>query len=224
VFPYEAGPVQPVDAKLAWEESIAVGLLLNAGAKQKSWQAPPHWPNLVAVHEPEAALSFAFGNFPQLVRNLQILAAHSDLSEVRPQGGQPAAVPALTEWADKVFAKRQFPQMLIAIGALRLAKHFDLAGKLLGLPESEVPAEWRAAWANEQAALGWHCGQHAEARALWNKLPDSVPVLFNRGMAALFSGDAAEARKALTKAVSQLPEAGAWHHLGQLYLTLADGR
>jgi len=224
VLPYDAGPVQPIDAKLAWDESIAVARLLNPAVNSKAWQAPPHWQSLVAVHEPAAALAFAFGNFPQLVRNLQLLLQKPDLTALRPEAGQPASVPALTDWAEQVFAKRQFPQMLLAVGALRLAKQFDLAAKLIALPESAVPAEWRAAWANEQAALAWHAGRHAEARAMWQKLPDSPPVLFNRGMASLFLGDAAEARAALDQAVAQLPEASAWHHLGRLYLTLTETR
>jgi hypothetical protein len=48
--------------------------------------------------------------------------------------------------------------------------------------------------------------------------------LFNRGMAALFLGDAVAAREALTRATAMLPETGAWHHLGRLYLALAEAR
>jgi hypothetical protein len=43
-------------------------------------------------------------------------------------------------------------------------------------------------------------------------------------MASLFLGRAAEARSALQQAVEQLPDTSAWHHLGHLYLTLADAR
>ena len=53
-------------------------------------------------------------------------------------------------------------------------------------------------------------------------MPANTPVLFNRGMAALFSDRPQEARTALTEAVARLPEAGAWHHLGRLYLALAE--
>jgi hypothetical protein len=49
-------------------------------------------------------------------------------------------------------------------------------------------------------------------------------VSFNRGMAALFCGQHAEARIALSEAVKQLPDTTAWHHLGQLYLTLPLGQ
>src|SRR5581483_2619950 len=54
--------------------------------------------------------------------------------------------------------------------------------------------------------------------------PESVPVLFNRGMAALFLGRPAEAREDLRRAVGRLPEPDGWHHLGRLYLALAGGR
>ena len=49
-------------------------------------------------------------------------------------------------------------------------------------------------------------------------------MLFNRGMAALFAGDNAAAREALRKAVAKLPESSGWHHLGRLYLALAEAK
>jgi hypothetical protein len=91
---------------------------------------------------------------------------------------------------------------------------------LIKTHDSSVPPAWRAAWANEKAALAWQRGRFEEARSQWQALPDSVPVLFNRGMAALFCGHPDEARAALTDAVAQLPDTGAWHHLGRLYLSM----
>jgi hypothetical protein len=41
-------------------------------------------------------------------------------------------------------------------------------------------------------------------------------------MAALFLGRAAEARSPLSRAVSQLSDENGWHHLGKLYLALAE--
>src|SRR5437764_1284808 len=86
-----------------------------------------------------------------------------------------------------------------------------------------VPAEWTVAWANETAALQWHRGEREQAARSWQALPESVPVLFNRGMAALFLGRPVEARAELRKAVERLPESSGWHHLGRLYLALAGG-
>ena len=49
-------------------------------------------------------------------------------------------------------------------------------------------------------------------------------MLFNRGMAALFAGDIAVAKQHLTAALAKLPTSSAWHHLGRLYVILADLR
>jgi hypothetical protein len=224
VQPFDAGPVQPIDPRPAWDGAVAAARCLCPDADANSWKAPPQWSQLVAAHEPAAALAFSLGNFPQLVRNLHMLMQRADLTDLRPAGGEPVSAPGLSEWAGQVAKQGQYPQTLLAIGALRLARHFDRAAELLGEQEATAPSEWRAALANEKAALAWHRGQVDEARALWQALPASVPVLFNRGMSALFSEQAAEARTALREAVAGLPEAGAWHHLGRLYLALAEMR
>jgi tetratricopeptide (TPR) repeat protein len=221
VTPYEVGPVQPIDARPAWEEAIAVAKCYGAG-DARAWQAPPQWPQLVAAHEPAAALAFCVGNFPQLMRNFQQLLQARTLAELRPTAGRPVQASALLEWAKKIAAQKQFPGVVLALGALRLANQFAEADELVQACESSVPANWSAAWANEKAALAWQRGHVDEALAQWQAMPASVPVLFNRGMAALFAGQPAEARAALTEAVSQLPETSAWHHLGRLYLTLVE--
>ena len=91
----------------------------------------------------------------------------------------------------------------MAFGLLRLARQWDAAEALSKTP---VPAEWADAWANEEAALLWQRGHKEEAARRWQTLPESVPVLFNRGMAALFLGRPADARADLRKAVVQAAE------------------
>jgi hypothetical protein len=83
---------------------------------------------------------------------------------------------------------------------------------------------WRAAWANEEAALLWHDGQWEQAAEAWQTQPASVPVRFNRGMAALFLGRPANAHADLQQAAGQLPEDQAWHHLARLYVALSETR
>ncbi|MCI0642195.1 MAG: hypothetical protein L0Y72_04040 [Gemmataceae bacterium] len=222
VMPYEAGPVQPIDSKLAWDETLAVAGFY--GVTSGRWQTPPQWPQLVASHEPAVALAFALGNFPQLVRNFHLILTKTNLEEFKPETARPVQAQGLLEWANEVTMKKQFPQALMALGALRLAKQFDQAEALAKSLEADVPGESRAAWDNERAALRWHQGKTAEAKALWNKLPASVPVLFNRGMAELFTGNAQAARQLLADAISQIPEQSAWHHLARLYQTLAANR
>jgi hypothetical protein len=183
--------------------------------------APPDWPMLVASQEPVVALAFATGNFPQMVRHVQPLLQASKLAEMRPLPGRPIPVPALLAWANE---QTTYPQILLALGGLRLARQFDAAEKLLSTHRPDVPAEWQPALANEEAALAWHAGRHDEAVKMWRGQADSIPVLFNRGMAALFSGKPTDARKSLNAAIAKLSEDSGWYHLGQLYLAVAQMR
>jgi tetratricopeptide (TPR) repeat protein len=112
----------------------------------------------------------------------------------------------------------------LCLHAAKAARHYEEAANLLQQQRAHVPAQWQAAWTNEEAALAWHRGQADEAAQLWRSQPESVPVLFNRGMAALFLARPAESRRWLSQAVVQLPETSAWHHLGRLYLALAEMR
>src|SRR5207253_1077306 len=61
VTPYEVGPVQPLDPKLAWDEGLAA-------IGESRQHAPPHWSSLVANHESTVAIAYCAGNFPQLMR------------------------------------------------------------------------------------------------------------------------------------------------------------
>jgi len=223
VSPYEVGPVQPLDPKLAWDEALAV-LPWYATGSTKRPQAPPQWAQLVSGHESVVAVACSAGNFPQLMRNFHDILSLPNLADLRPVAGRAAVVAELTPWVEKVGASQQFPQMVLALGALRLAKNFDAAENFIAEHDASIPAEWRTGWENEKAAVLWHSGRHDEARKAWDALDATPPVLFNRGMAALFAGDTAIAKQHLTAAIAQLPTTSAWHHLGRLYLTLADLR
>jgi hypothetical protein len=221
VVPHEAVPMQPADPRLAWEDALALVDHFAHGANAPRWEVPTDWPSLVAAQEPAIALAFCVGNFPQMVRNLHPLLAGGDLTTLRPSLGRPVSVsPTLLQWANTV---RGYPQLLLTIGVLRLARRFDEASALLR-SQGDAPKSWQALRANEEAALAWHRGQADEALALWQAQKPSVPVLFNRGMAALFLGRPREAQTALGQAVAQLPDTSAWHHLGHLYLALAATR
>jgi hypothetical protein len=221
VTAYEAGPVQPIDPKLAWDESLSVIALAGQPVNTRGWKAPPCWSGLVSGHEPVVALAMCVASFPQLVRNFHMILQMTDLTLVKPQAGRPVEAPELTTWADDLAVRKQFPQVLVALGTLRLAKQFEAAATFAHKLDAEVPAVWRTAWDNEKAALAWHAGRADEALAAWRQLAPTVPVLFNRGMAELFLGKPEAAREHLALAVAQLAETSAWHHLGRLYLALA---
>jgi hypothetical protein len=222
VVPFEAAPVQPVDAGLAWDEAVAVARYFQPENEVVTWLVPPDWAAIVSAQEPAAALSFSFGNYPQLVRNLHALFHAVDIPALLPTGAASPSTPALRDWAAASARKGSFPQFLLAVGVLRLARQFDAASELLNRHRAKAPPDWRAGWANEEAAIAWHRGQAQEAATLWQKQAPSIPVLFNRGMSTLFLGKPKEARPMLTEAVDQLSEKDGWHHLGRLYLALAE--
>jgi hypothetical protein len=222
VLPFEVLPVQPVDPRLAWDEATAVLSAFHRNDSIGTFQAPPDWSCFVASHEPAFALAFSAGNFPQLVRHLHPLLHAKKLSGLRPGTPAAEASPDAVEWPG--LSQRDFPQLLITLGLLRVTRQFERAAELLRMRESEVPGKWQAAWANETAALAWHRGQVEEAEMLWQTQGPTPAALFNRGMAALFADRPADARPLLAKAVAQLPDDGGWHHLGSLYLALAEMR
>jgi tetratricopeptide (TPR) repeat protein len=220
VVPYDAVPVQPVEPQLAWDDALAVLQYFPAAGAPRSGTVPDDWPALVCDQESAVALAFCLGNFPQLVRNLHPLLNGSDLAALGVAPARPVTASSLLGW---VHSSREPAHLLLAAGVLRLARHFDEAEDLLR-EAAPLPAEWQPVRANEEAALAWHRGRADEALALWEAQPASVPVLFNRGMAALFLGRPGPARAALAEAVAALPETSAWYHLGHLYLALSEAR
>ncbi len=213
VMPYEAGPVQPIEPKLAWDEGLAV--LSHFGVATKGMKPPTGWVNLVALADPQVAIAFCFGNYPQLVRDFHKLLQHDDLTKLRPASASPVAVPALADWADNATG---FPQSIFALAAYRLAKNFDRAARL---QKAEVPAEWQATWDNELASLAWHQGRAEDAIAMWRTQEPTLPVRFNLAMANLFTGRGKSAKADLEAVMDDLPENTAWHHLARLYHTLS---
>jgi hypothetical protein len=216
--PHDAVPVQPVDPQLAWHDALAVARHFALSAPARTFTVPPQWPVLVATQEPAVALAFCLGNFPQMVRSLvPLLTGEPAALRVGPTAPTSAPEPLL-EWAN---GKHDYPQALLAAGALRLARHFDAAEAIL---KADAPDAWQPMAANERAALAWHRGQHERAWEMWQQQGATIPVLFNRGMAALFLDHPADAKVALSAAVAGLPETSAWYHLGHLYLALANAR
>jgi len=220
VLPYESVLVQPVDAPLAWADGLAVLRHFPQLPRGLNLKAPPDWPQIVAAQEPAVALAFVLGNFPQLVRNLQPLLAAEDLPALRQLAPHATGTTALRMWAEAV---QEPADVLLAAGVLRLAGELNQAAALLGRV-ARMPAEWQALRANEEAGFFWHQGRCDEALKCWETQEESVPVLFNRGMANLFLGQPAQARMALEQAVQNLPETSAWHHLASLYLALAKAQ
>jgi len=223
VEPHEVAVGYRAEPRLAWQESLEV--LAAFGRSADPIPAPAEWGSLVARQDGIAALPFALGNYPQRVRNLGQLLEAADLRDLLPAPAESTPVSTgLLKWGTRHIQAGDLPQALIAAANYRAAGDFVRADETLQGLKATVSAEWRDVVGNEEAALDWHRGDYAKAADLWAALPDSLPVQFNRGMAALFLGDRAEARKHLQDVVAGLADTNAWLHLASLYLALAEMR
>lgn len=226
----ELGQVEPhemtvglrTDPRTAWTQSIEA---LGTAVDQLKVTAPSDWGRLIVRQNAVAALPFAIGNYPQRVRELGTLIQTNDLSKLLEQSKQDSDVSKnLGQWCEKHIESGKMPQAMIAAALYRVSGDLETASRTLEVLVKTAPFEWTTTLENERAALLWETGRHAQARAMWESLPDTNPVMFNRGMAALFMGDAKSAIAQLRKLVSQLPESSAWHHLASVYLALAEMR
>jgi tetratricopeptide (TPR) repeat protein len=223
VEPHEVAVGFRCDPRLAWDEGLSV--LSALGLKQqKNLAAPADWPAVVARHEPVAAQPMALAGYPQRVRDLTNLLQAVDLKGLRPSGASQPASPSLRNWAIKQAKKGDLTETLLAAAVLREAHDLDQAESILTGQPCQPSDTLRPAYINEQAALLWQKGHAEQSLALWESLPESAASFFNRGMAHLFLEQTGKARELLQKAVALLPENIGWHHLGSLYLALAEMR
>src|SRR5439155_15206872 len=156
VEPYEAAFAPMVEPRVAFDEAIAALQLLDIAHDKSSTPPPPDWSTMVTGVGSFAALAFAAGNFPQLVRDLPALVRSEHRSDLLQTATAPAESPALTRWATEACAKGRYPQCLFGVGTLRVSGNCSAAEKLLAELCSAVPARWLTALGNEEAALLWH--------------------------------------------------------------------
>ena len=172
------------------------------------------------------ALAFALGNFPQLVRDLHPLWQAGDLAALRPSAdARPLPATALVDWAAR--ATGPVPKLLAA-GVLRVARQFDRArGQLLREMPQDPPGRMAGSMGQAKvdgAGLAPRPGRRAALEASRHQ-PDSVPVLFNRGMAELFLGRGGRRGRHWNRPHGSCPRTipGATF-LARLYLALAEAR
>ncbi|WP_157368599.1 tetratricopeptide repeat protein [Zavarzinella formosa] len=223
VEPHEMTVGLRTDPRTAWTQSMEA--LGTDSEKLKGVVLPGEWGRLVVRLESVAALPFALGNYPQRVRELGTLVQTEDLKSLLASDPIIDETPkALADWCRKQVDADKMPQALIAAALHRVSRNYPMAERVLGDLAPKVPFEWLTMLENERATLLWERGLHAAAKTLWDSLPDTNPVIFNRGMASLFLGESQMAIAHFRKLADQLPEASAWHHLASLYLALAEMR
>ena len=221
--PHEVAAGFRVDPRTAWTDAVTA-LNSVAGSPKTPAPLPPDWGTMVAQPVPAFAVAMAAGNFPQRVRDVQPLLAKFVPSSLRP-GTTPITglgLGGLRTWIVRETKKRQPLPALLAAGVARTIGDQEWAAELLKDAQPLCTGDMKASWENERAALQWHSGESAEALAAWNAMADTPAVLFNRGMANLFLGNAKEARAALAKAIDVLPEDQGWNALARLYLSVAE--
>jgi tetratricopeptide (TPR) repeat protein len=224
VEPHEVAVALRTEPRQAWQEGLAVLKTFVAAASTDIGQ-PGEWASLITRRVPAHALPFALCNYPQQVRDLSALIEHEDLSGLlKTEAETPSAGTGLRNWANQQIRKGAFPQALIGAALFRAAGDHAAAGAALQGLKGTATAEWWPAVENEEAALLWERGERLEALKAWLKLPENPAVLFNCGMACLFLNRPAQAREHLKKAVAGLSDTDPWHHLGSLYLALAEMR
>ena len=224
VVPFDAVPVQPVEPRLAWNEALAV---LRASTCRHGRAEQPRPGRTGRPWSPRTSRSWpcrsAWATSRRWCGTCPACCTAPGEAAVRAPSGSAPVRPEPGGVGGRRGSADGYPAALVAIAVLRLARQLDAAGRLL-VRLKDVPAGWQPVVANEEAALAWNRGDLARAAALWRAQPASVPVLFNRGLAALFLGEPAAARTDLGQAAAQLPDDLAWHHLARLYLALAEMR
>ena len=224
VVPFDAGSSQFVNPKIAWEEALAAAKFYGEDFGDLIKETPSNWPAMVAEAVPQCAVPMCLGNYPQLVSDLSLLRSQTELAKLKPIPKVQDTAAGLASASLSEPTPAGYSRVLLTAAMWQLSGNYDQAADLLLRNQGRVPDLSRWAWANEEAALNWHRGKAEPAAASWRALPARAPVLFNRGMAALFSDRPSEARPLLNDAISQLPQSSSWYHLGALYLALAELR
>jgi hypothetical protein len=212
VIPHDAAVGFPLDVDDAWADTRMV---LDARSPERL--VPQAFADAVPVLPHWHALPMAAGHFAQQVADMQPFLNTPQLTdlyaadlarEIRPPEATLHAVQALLTSNDSEL-------QIIAWGLLR-------QWRLSPPDQPAASADWINA--NERAASAWLRGEANTAQAMWNQAEPVPAVLFNRGMAALFTGAIPAAIPALTAAMEVLSEESGWHHLAGFYRAAAEMR
>lgn len=226
VEPYQAASLAIVDSRQAFKDAIAaVGWLIGdqSAVALQAFQPPPDWARFVHDQDTVVAVPFCVGHYPQMLRDVAPLLVDQRPSSLLTHRNGPKEMNDVAAWGGNMLQKRQWAQAVLAAAVLRMAGQCHAAGKVLGQVRASAPPVWDGVLRNEEAALAWASDDARSANRLWEEHPlaDSPPVLFNRGLTALFADRLEVAETLLRQAAEKLPETSAWYHLGQLYLALA---
>jgi hypothetical protein len=226
VEPHQAAVLAVVDSRQAFSDALAAAewLLGRQGTSVlRDIQMPPGWDSLVHQHDSVVAVPFCMGYYPQMLRDVSPILAKRRPSSLLTGTAKPQPMNDVVAWGTSMLRKQKWAEALVAAAALRMCGQSNAARDMLDQIRKSAAVAWNAVLLNEEAALAWAGGDLRKAGDLWAKHPqaDMPPILFNRGLVALFTDRPRDAESLLRQAADKLPETSAWHHLGQLYLALA---
>jgi hypothetical protein len=198
VEPYDLGATLPTDPVLAWHGAGGSGAL------------PPDWSEWVQRSPSVLALPWSAGHFPQQVRAWTQLTGANWLTRT-PLVELPSE---LARWVQTQLATPGTPVSALAAGLWRQAGHAAAVAEWWHTHRTHFAADYAHELAAAQLAVD---GDWRRAAQAWGRLPDSGPVCFNRGVAAVVLGDLPAAHAQLTNALAYAAAGQPWHHLAQVY-------
>jgi hypothetical protein len=217
VQPHEIVTGFRAGAAATWRDATAAGRLLGDATAPAM---PPEWGSYVAQAADSPLMPLCFGAVPQRVRDVQL----------KPAWGQPTGkldgFGELRKWIAKSANSKAVSDRLLAGAMARTLGEFAQAETILAGIPATGPHE--TILANEIAALHWHRGEIAEARAKWadtRGVTDGGPAVmaFNLACCDWRLGDVAAAAAGFDAACRALPDSTGWNHLAGLATVACGG-
>ncbi len=187
VQPHEVITSFRADPATTWNEArIAFSLF---GVTAPSLPIPGDWSSYVAnLHEANPG-PLCLGVVPQSLRDLTKHDLKPQCRSTRSENSDRTLAPYISKRKSSCTVEDR----LIVAACYRLSGNFTECESTLASLTAEANLETVHLIANERAAMEWSRGNSSTASAIWNAMPDSPAVYFNRGLVAWHNGKLAEA-------------------------------
>jgi hypothetical protein len=193
-----------------WDE-VFVSLRLF-GLTSDRLTMPPEWSSFVTESNRLTEFPMAAGLFPQM--------GFPGPGPIGDRRNIPSDVPTATGahttlrgWVRKAARSHSATTLLVSSGlAALLGEHSEAEGAL-ATAATHSQGSWKLAITNQRAAVLWLAGRRSEAVAIWDGMPESPVVEFNRGIAAISCDRPEQAVAHFRSAGTSLPDSSGWSHL-----------
>jgi hypothetical protein len=206
VTTHEAISSFQASAATTWRDAIA-GLTLFG---EKAVMSPPEWASFVAQLGEASILPLCIGAVPQRIRELKTSPHTASASSTD------TSWPQLRQWIRERKKANTAVDSILAAALHRSLGEFALAIQSLDAAMTSASPAHRLIIANERAAILWHQGEFAKAKAAWVAMADHPATIFNRACCDWVLGRVLDAEREFTSAAGQLPDNSGWCHLAGL--------